>query len=354
LDVENLIRRSIAGVEPQIYPSTERGVLLMDSNTNLIGRNPAIDRAAKRLGSIDLNQYPTCLSDDLRAAIAKEHGLSPEEVLVGSGSDEVLDVVCKTFCNPGDLVAIPSPTFVMYSFFARIHLGSPVESPLVGADWELDVDMILRMRPKITFIASPNNPTGNAYPKAELERLLSGSPGIVVIDEAYADFCGQDFASQVRRHENLIVSRTFSKSHGLAGLRVGYGVSNPKILERMHCAKTPLTLNSFSEAIALEALADKSFMKESVRVVQSERLRLAEVLRELGLRPAKTDANFMIVDVGAPSGGARRFLRERGIVTREMGDFKGLGNHLRATVGRPEHNDRLASELKNWKASCSR
>jgi histidinol-phosphate aminotransferase len=352
LDVENLIRRSIAGIEPQTYPSTERGMLLMDSNTNLAGRNPAVERAAKRLASIDLNQYPSCLSDDLRAAIGKEHGLSPEEVLVGNGSDEVLDLVCKTFCNPGDVVAIPVPTFVMYSFFARIHLGMAVESPLTGPAWQLDVDAILRLRPKITFIASPNNPTGNAFPKADLERLITGSPGIVVIDEAYADFCGQDFASQVRRYENLIVSRTFSKSHGLAGLRVGYGVSNRKILEKLQCAKTPLTLNSVSEAIALEALADKTFLKESVRLIQSERVRLGDMLQEIGLRPRRTDANFMIVDVGVPSGGARAFLRERGIVTREMGDFKGLANHLRVTVGRPEHNDRLVSELKHWKASC--
>src|SRR6185295_12839128 len=110
--------------------------------------------AAKRLGSIDVQQYPTSLSDDLRAAIAKEHGLSPEEVLVGNGSDEILDVICKTFCNPGDLIAIPSPTFVMYAFFARVHLGKPVEAPLQPPEWQLDVDLILRLRPKILFVAS--------------------------------------------------------------------------------------------------------------------------------------------------------------------------------------------------------
>lgn len=354
MDVENLVRRSVAGLGPQVYPSTERGVLLMDANTNLMGRNPAVERAARRLASIDVNQYPTCLSDELRAAIAKEHGLSAEEVLVGNGSDEVLDVVCKTFLNPGDLVAIPTPTFVMYSFFARIHQGAAVEVPLRGPAWQLDVEGILRVRPKITFVASPNNPTGNAFPRPDLERLLAESPGVVVVDEAYADFCGQDFASQVRRYENLIVSRTFSKSHGLAGLRVGYGVSNRKILEKLQRAKTPLTLNSVSEAIALEALADKTFMRESVKAVAGERVRLSGLLRELGFRPQETDANFMIVDLGVPSGSARAFLRGRGIVTREMGDFKGLETYIRVTVGKPEHNDRLAAELKNWKLSCSR
>ena len=354
MDVENLVRRSLAGLEPQVYPSTEKGALLLDANTNLIGRNPAVDRATKRLGSVDLSQYPTSLSDDLRAGIAQEHGLSPDEVLVGNGSDEVLDVVCKAFCNPGDIIGIPTPAFVMYSFFAKVHLGRAVEIPLRAPLWQLDVEMIARVRPKITFIASPNNPTGNAFPRADLERVLAESPGLVVVDEAYADYCGQDFASQVRRYENLIVSRTFSKSHGLAGVRVGYGLANRKILAKMECAKTPLTLNSISEAIALDALGDKTFLRESVRIVRAERLRLAELLRELGFRPQPTDANFMIVDLGAPSHVARRFLLERGIVTRAMGDFKGLENYLRVTVGRPEHTDRLVGELKNWVASCSR
>lgn len=352
MDVEKLTRRSVAGMEAQVYPSTERGALLMDANTNLIGRNPAIARAAAKLESLDLNQYPTSLSDELRAAIAKEHGLSSEEVLVGSGSDEMLDVVFKAFCNPDDPVALPTPTFVMYSFFARVHLARTVEVPLIAPSWHLDVDGLLRPRPKLVVVASPNNPTGNVFAKADLERLISESPGLVVVDEAYADFCGQDYASQVPQYENLIVTRTFSKSHGLAGLRVGYCLAHRRVMERLRRVKTPLTLNSFSEAVALEALADKTFMKESVKLIQSERVRLADRLKELGLRPRKTDANFLLVDLGLPSGAAREALRGKGIVTREMGDFKGLQNCIRVTVGRPEHNDRLIAALKEWKATC--
>lgn len=352
MDVEKLLRRSVAGMDPQVYPSTERGALLMDANTNLLGRNPAIARTAARLDSLDLNQYPSSLSDELRAVIAKEHRLSPDEVLVGSGSDEMLDVVFKTFCNPDDAVSIPTPTFVMYSFFARVHLARKVEVPLAPPGWKLDVDGLLRPRPKLTLVASPNNPTGNAFAKEDLERLISESPGIVVIDEAYADFCGQDYASQVSQFENLVVTRTFSKSHGLAGLRIGYCMAHRRIMERMRRVKTPLTLNTVSETVALEALADKSFMKETIRIVQSERTRLADRLKELGFKPKRTDANFMLVDLGQPSDAAREFLRGKGIVTREMGDFKGLQNCLRVTVGRPEHNDRFIGALKEWKASC--
>ncbi|HXG59964.1 MAG TPA: histidinol-phosphate transaminase [Planctomycetota bacterium] len=354
MDLEHLLRRSVAGTQPPTYPGPEPGVLRLDANTNLIGRNPAIDRGVRRAATIDFNQYPTCLSDELRAALAREHGLSPDEVLVGDGSDEVLDVLCKTFVNPGDVVACASPSFVMYSFFGKLHLARVVEVPLRRPGWTLDVDALLQVRAKIVFVASPNNPTGNAVPADDLERLIEGSPGIVLLDEAYADFCGQDFARRVREFENVVVSRTFSKSHGLAALRVGYGLANRRLMEKLYCAKTPLTLSALSEAIALEALADKSFMRETVETVRRERVRLAERLRDLGFRPEPTDANFMIVDLGTPSASARAFLRARGIVTRDMGDFKGLENHLRVTVGRPEHTDRLVAALAEWKVSCSR
>ncbi|MGH2687477.1 MAG: aminotransferase class I/II-fold pyridoxal phosphate-dependent enzyme, partial [Actinomycetota bacterium] len=192
MDLEKLLRRSVRGMEPPTYPGPERGVLRMDANTNLIGRNPAVERAARRLSEIDLNQYPSCLSDELRAAIGREHGLDPDEVLVGDGSDEVLDVVCKAFLNPGDAVACPTPSFVMYAFFGKLHLGQVVEVPLRRPGWTLDVEGILSARPKVVFVASPNNPTGNAAPAADLERLLREASGIVIIDEAYADFCDQD------------------------------------------------------------------------------------------------------------------------------------------------------------------
>jgi histidinol-phosphate aminotransferase len=325
----------------------------MDANTNLIGRNPAIERAARRIAEIDLNQYPSCLSDALREAVARLHGLRPDEVLVGDGSDEVLDVVCKAFLNPGDAVACPSPSFVMYAFFGRLHLAQVAEVPLRRPGWTLDVDAVLSVRPKVVFVASPNNPTGNAVPEADLERLIRACPGVVVVDEAYADFCGQDFARRVGEFENLVVSRTFSKSHGLAGLRVGYGVANRRLMEKLYCAKTPLTLSAISEAVALEALADRSFMADTVAAVRAERERLARLSRELGFRPEKTDANFMLVDLGGPSGPARAFLASKGVLTREMGDFKGLENYIRVTVGRPEHTDRLIAALREWKASCS-
>jgi histidinol-phosphate aminotransferase len=354
LDVEKLLRRSVVGMEPPTYPGPDPGYLRMDANTNLVGRNPAVDRVARRMSEIDLNQYPSCLSDALREALAREHGVRADEVLVGDGSDEVLDVVCKAFINPGDVVACPTPSFVMYAFFGKIHLGKVVEAALRRPGWTLDVDEILSANAKVTFIASPNNPTGNVLPTADLERLLRESRGFVVVDEAYADFCSQDFSRRIGEYENLIVSRTFSKSYGLAGLRVGYGLANRRVMEKLYCAKTPLTLPAISEAVALEALADKSFRNETVALIRKERERLAGGLRSLGFAPQPTDANFMIVDLGVPSGPARAFLKSKGILTREMGDFKGLESFIRVTVGRPEHNDRLVEALRQWRDAAGR
>ena len=352
MDVEKLLRRSVAGMEPPVYPGPAPGLLRLDANTNLVGRNPAADRLAPRLPGIDLGQYPTGLSDALREALAREHGLSPDEVLVGSGSDEILDVVFRAFVNPGDGVAYPVPGFVMYPFFCRIHLAEAVETGLRRPGFDLDVDALLAAKAKLTLVASPNNPTGNAFPAADLERLIRRSEGIVLLDEAYADFCGQDFASRVGEFGNLVVSRTFSKSHGLAGLRVGYGTAGRRLMEALRRAKTPLTVGAIEEAVALESLADPSFRARTVEAVRRERERLASGAAALGFRPLRTDANFMLIDLGTPSTGARDFLKGKGILARDLGDFAGLENCIRVTVGLSEHTDRLLAALKEWKGAA--
>jgi len=350
LDVENLIRRSISGLEPQVYPSTERGVLLMDANTNLIGRNPAIERAARRLGSLDLNQYPSCLSDDLRAGIAKEHGLSPEESSwerLRRGARRRLQGLLQS----GDLIGIPTPTFVMYAFFAKVHFGQRGRIPLKTPNWQLDVDLILRVRPKILFLASPNNPTGNAYPRPDLERLLNESPGWSVIDEAYADFCDQDSPPGAALREPDRLAHLFEEP------RPGRPARRLRRLESEDPGEAAVREDAadaelVQRGVALEALADKSFLKSPCGSSRRSGCGSPGCCRTR-LPPEKTDANFMLVDVGLPSGRCGPSAREGHRDARD-GGLQGSQNHLRVTVGRPEHSDRLVAELKNWKASCSR
>jgi histidinol-phosphate/aromatic aminotransferase/cobyric acid decarboxylase-like protein len=188
-------------------------------------------------------------------------------------------------------------------------------------------------------VASPNNPTGNAHPAAELERLLRRSPGVVVIDEAYAEFCGQDFRSRVREFPNLAVLRTFSKAYALAGLRVGYVVAGRKLIDCLLRVKMPFTVGELSERIALEALADDGFVCRYRETLDVERPWLAERLKALGLRPFPTDANFMLAGVGDRLEALVRHLFARGIAVRPIPRL--AGGCMRVTIGRREDNQRL-------------
>ncbi len=335
-------RTCTVDLKPPVYPPAAQGFLRMDANTSLMGPNPAIERALKR--GFDLSQYPSGYSDDLRSAIARRHGVSVEQVVVGDGSDEILDGIGKAFLDPGDTVVAPSPSFVMYAFYGKINFGSVVEIPLLDC-FQLDVDAILAARAKVTFLASPNNPTGNAWSVTDIERVIRGSSGLVVVDEAYADFCGQDFCARVRDFENVVVTRTFSKSYGLAGLRVGYCIGPQAIVERLMAVKTPFTVGTLAELIALEALSDSTYVSESVRIVGGERAWLSDQLAKLGMTAHPSDANFMLVSCGRPSRDIVRGLRDRKILVRDMSDFRGLAECFRMTIGRREHNQELLTAL---------
>jgi histidinol-phosphate aminotransferase len=345
MDIDALLRKSVLGLRPLDVPAASPDVLRLDGNTNLLGPNPAIRRALEK--EVDVAHYPSAFHDDLRSALAAQYGLDPGEVLVGAGADELIDVAVRTFTNPGDPVAVAVPTFELYGFCARLEQARLVEVPL-NPGFTLDVDALLRAEPKLTFVASPNNPTGNAHSAPHIERLLKGSPGIVVLDEAYAEYCGQDFLRRVRQFRNLIVLRTFSKAHGLAGLRVGYAAARREIVERLARAKLPFTVGALSERIAIEALGETDHVRRSRELAAAEKPWLAERLSELGLHPYPTDANFMLVRVGPRCAGVVQHLAENRIRVRAMGSHHGLEGCFRATIGLREHNERLVSAIAEF------
>lgn len=345
MKLQKLVRRSIAAWEPPVYPRGPGRLLRMDANTNLIGINPAIRSVLRDMRTLELNHYPSAFAEDLRVELGRFHGVSPECVITGNGSDELIDILTKTFLNPGDRLATVSPSFVMYRFYGVVNLGRCVTVPLRDG-WQMDVDALARTRAKLTIIASPNNPTGNAFPEKDLHRLVRQARGIVVIDEAYGDFCGRDWTRRAARSENLIVLRTFSKSHGLAGLRVGYAVGPREVIARMHAVRAPFTVNALGERIAIESLRHPEFMRRTVRVIVRERARLRRELQSLGVTPYPSDANFILIDVKQDNGPVLRGLRRRGILARNMGDFPGLETCIRVTVGRPEHNQAFLRALR--------
>jgi len=345
MDIDPLLRKSVLGLRPLDVPASSPDILRLDGNTNLLGPNPAIRRALEK--EADVAHYPSAFHDELRAALAVHYGLETGEILVGAGADELIDVAVRTFTNPGDAVAVAVPTFELYGFCARLEQARLVEVPL-NPGFTLDVDALLRAEANLTFVASPNNPTGNAHPAPQIERLLKGSAGIVVLDEAYAEYCGQDFLRRVRQFENLIVLRTFSKAHGLAGLRVGYAAARQVIVERLARAKLPFTVSALSERIAIEALRDPDHVRRSRESASVEKPWLTERLSALGLHPYPTDANFMLVRVGPRCAALVQHLDGKRIRVRAMFKGHGLEGCFRATIGLREHNERLASAIADF------
>jgi len=344
--IDRLVRRSLAKSKPPSYPIADPTMLRMDANTNLLGMNPVVAKALKAGVWKDVNHYPSGLNDGLRAAVAERYDLRLAEVMIGDGSDEMLDVIMKTFCDVGDVVAAPVPTFIMYAFYARIH-GARFAAVPLEANWTLDPKKLIAARAKIMFIASPNNPTGNAHSYRDIEAVLEASNGLVVVDEAYAEFCGHSWLPRITEFPNLIVTRTFSKSHGLAGLRVGFCAAQQEIMDRLYTAKTPFTVSAVSERIAAAALRDSRYLNATLKMLATEKPFLAGGLEKLGFKPYRSDANFLLVDCPVLASDLVKKLKQKKILVRFMGDQPRLENCIRVTVGRREDNVKLLKAVKS-------
>jgi histidinol-phosphate aminotransferase len=317
--------------------------------------------ARKRIGravaEIDLHRYPDPQAQALRQALCARLGGSPDELVLGSGSDEVIALLMTALGRPPggrDRAAVlyAEPTFVMFGMTARVHRLEPVGVPL-GPRWELDRHAMLaaaaREQPNLIFLASPNNPTGNAFDPDVIGDLVEAAPrSLVVIDEAYAPFSGRSLRHLRARHPNVAVLGTLSKI-GFAAARLGWVQLHPALAHEVDKARQPFNLNAASQAVGRLALTELwPLVEDHVRQVVEERARLAAALASLpGLTVWPSDANFLLVQVlGADAGGWAAALRQRGVAVRHFGEgARRLAGHLRITVGTPEENDRLLDEL---------
>ncbi|MCE9581735.1 MAG: histidinol-phosphate transaminase [Planctomycetes bacterium] len=340
-----LLRTPLRSVRVPGYEMDAPGLLPMHANTNLLGQNPAVLKEARRAAGLESNQYPTENAEELCAALAEHHGLPRSWFLAGNGCDEVIDLLAKTFLDPGEAMAYPVPAFVMYRFYASVNLGRAVEIPLQddGKRWHLDIEGLLATRAKVIVVASPNNPTGNAFPPEEIRELARRAAGIVAVDEAYADFCGQDLVPETRRTPNLVVLRTFSKAYGLAGLRVGYAAGQPAVIDAMRRAKPPFNVSSFSERVAVRALRERAYWDKSVATLPLEREKTMKAVAKLGCAVWQSDANFFLMRAPKPLAAD---LKKRGILVRDVsGHHASLAGCIRVTVGDAKINARFLRAL---------
>jgi histidinol-phosphate aminotransferase len=338
------IMRSTARGFKKYYSPDIKGELRLDTNTNVLGPNPAAQKFLKEQ-RIDISDYPSTYSDGLRSALAGLYGLDADNFVVGSGSDEMLDVSFKTFTEWGDDCLVPYPSYTLYDFFAQMNGGKVILSELTE-DFQLDVDDITSSKAKIVIIASPNNPTGNSFRQKDIEDILAGFKGIVIVDEAYGEYSENSMIPKVNEFDNMIVLRTFSKAYAMAALRVGYAVANKDVAEMMTAVKIPYSLNSLSEGAAEAAIKDQDFIRKSTEMVSLERPKLASGLSKLGFEPYPSDSNFILARSPIDHAELTASLKECGILIRDFGSKRRMDNCVRFTVGTGDMNKRLLDAIE--------
>lgn len=297
-----------------------------------------------------LNRYP----DPLAAAVKKElsdlKALPEDQIMLGNGSDEVIDLLFRIFCEPGqdEVITLP-PTYGMYKVSADINNVAVVEVPLLSS-FLPDVERILGAvteRTKLLWLCTPNNPSGNDFPQASMERLIRDFPGIVVIDEAYVDFAGRDsYISWLERFPNLVVMQTFSKAWGLAGIRLGMAFASAEIIRLLNAVKPPYNVNRLTQQAALDALRQKAQQQQEVRTILGQRALVQQYLASLEFvqRIYPSNANFILAKVDDPRA-TYQYLMERGIIVRDRSRQPGCDGCLRFTVGTPKENEKLFKAL---------
>ncbi|MSQ14809.1 MAG: histidinol-phosphate transaminase [Dehalococcoidia bacterium] len=340
-------------IEPVDVLSARLGIpedklVKLDGNENPYGPSP---RAREALASFRwYNIYPDPLQRELRDALAKYTGAASEHILVGNGSDELIDLTMRLFLTPGDKVISCPPTFGMYKFNTEVCGGEIVEIPRVGGLY-LDIEAIknaVDRRTKLIFICSPNNPTGNTVSNEEITELLS-TGAVVIVDEAYFEFCGCTAVPLVPYKDRLIVLRTFSKWAALAGLRVGYGIFPAVIAETILRMKPPYNVNVAALVAAKATLDDLDRQQKVVRAITDERHRLYSGLSNIPfLKPTPSQANFILCSLKEGSAAnLKAFLMEQGILIKQI-DSAPFTNAIRVSVGRPEDTDALLQALGQW------
>jgi histidinol-phosphate aminotransferase len=357
---ESLANEHILGIAPyepgKPIEELERELGISDaiklaSNENPLPPSDRVQRAIVAALPM-LNRYPDGSGFYLRQALAKKHGVMPEQVTLGNGSNELIELLARTFLRPGDEAIVPHPSFVVYPMIVQAAGGIRVMVML--KDYRIDLEAMARaITPltKMVFIANPNNPTATIVTATEVEHFMARVPerAIVVFDEAYIEFAlGSDFPdmlSYVKQGRKVVVLRTFSKATSLAGLRVGYGIADADAVALMNRIRQPFNVNALAQVAALAALEDDGHVLECVRMIEAGRHFLYDEFNGLGIKYVPARANFILVDVGRSAADIYQALLHDGVIVRPLTAF-GMETALRITVGTPEENRKLVKALR--------
>ncbi len=342
-NLENIIRENVKGLKPYSsardeYVSDGSEMVFLDANENPFDNG--------------VNRYPDPQQRGLKAVLAEQKKLDPKNILLGNGSDEVLDLLFRAFCEPktDNIVTLP-PTYGMYKVLAGTNEIENREV-LLAKDFQLDVDSILKQvdsRTKLIFICSPNNPTGNSFDEASILKLLKNFTGLVIIDEAYIDFSEQtSWVARLEEFPNLVVTQTLSKAYGMAGIRLGICIASEATISVLNKIKPPYNVNELTQAYAQKRVANVLRIKSEVTELLEQKKLLLQVLPKVSFikKVYPSDANFLLVKVDDADKRYEQLLK-KGVVVRNRSSQPLCENTLRLTIGTSEENIKLVTALKN-------
>lgn len=345
MKLQELVRPNILRLTPYSCARNEfngmNAHVFLDANENPYNAN--------------LNRYPDPLQEDLKKEIAKVKGVPAENIFLGNGSDEAIDLIYRIFCEPRvDNVVAIAPTYGMYEVCADIN-DVEYRPVLLNKDFQLDADKLLEAcdaHTKVIWICSPNNPTGNLLERQQIEKVLTTFQGIVVIDEAYSDFAQErPFRYELANYPNLVVLNTFSKAWACAAIRLGMAFASNDIISLFNKVKYPYNVNLLTQEKAIEILHSPAKIQQWLSIITTERAHLLPAIGELPIcqHIYPTDSNFFLVRV-TDADDIYRYLVERGIIVRNRNRVALCGNCLRITVGTPQENCELLSALRQYKS----
>ncbi|MGM5471391.1 histidinol-phosphate transaminase [Flavobacteriaceae bacterium LMO-SS05] len=341
-DINTLIRPSVKALKPYSsardeFKDFDKAMVFLDANENPFNNG--------------VNRYPDPQQNKVKALLSEIKGVSTKNILLGNGSDEVLDLIFRAFCEPKqDHVIILPPTYGMYEVLANINAVATNKIALTR-DFQPQVDQILNAsneNSKLLFLCSPNNPSGNNFNPSAMERLILNFQGLVVIDEAYIDFSEQQsWLNRLNEFPNLIITQTLSKAYGMAGIRLGICYASEAIISILNKIKPPYNVNELTQLRALEQLNNPDVVKDQVRTILTERTKLIEALNTITYvsKIYPTDANFVLVKVDDANTRYNQLI-ENGIVIRNRANQPLCENCLRLTIGTPTENKILINILK--------
>ncbi|MFH1360343.1 MAG: histidinol-phosphate transaminase [Candidatus Omnitrophota bacterium] len=330
-----------------------KDVVKLASNENPFGPSPQVLKAISQKAKT-INRYPESSCFYLREELSRQLNVKPNQLIFGNGSDEIIVLATRVFTGPGDEVIVARPSFLIYEIAARIAGSKLKFVSLKNFRYDLDaMAKAVTKKTKIIFIGNPDNPAGTYITETELKKFLRKIRKniLVFMDEAYFEFAQgkkgyPDSIKLLESHKNMIVTRTFSKMYGLAGLRVGYGVADSSVIDIFERVREPFNVNSLAQAAAVACLQDKRYYQNILKRLENQRRYLYKSFQRLGLHFVKTATNFVLLDTGQDSLKFSQSLLRKGIIVRDMG-FWGLDTFIRITIGSEKENKKLIRALKD-------